>query len=220
VPAAPEEPGQSGEWYEVVRVIDGDTLVIDRDGTRETVRLIGINTPETVDPRRTVECFGVEASNKAKELLTGARVRIETDPSQGTRDKYQRLLAYVYLESGLHFNQYMIAEGYAYEYTYNVPYQYQAAFNAAQAEAEANKRGLWAPGVCEELPAAPLAAPAPSQPAAVSPGGYTCAVNTYNCTDFSTHAEAQAAYEACGGVRRDVHQLDADSDGVACESLP
>ncbi len=136
--------------YSVVKVVDGDTIHIDMDGKKETVRLIGMNTPETVDPRRPVECFGKEASAKAKELLDGQRVRIETEASQGERDKYGRLLGYVTREDGLFFNNYMISEGYAYEYTYRLPYKYQAEFKAAQKSAEAAGRGLWALGVCEK----------------------------------------------------------------------
>ena len=135
-------------FFPVTKVVDGDTLAIDMNGAIETIRLIGINTPETVDPRKKVECFGIEASNKAKELLTGKYVRIEMDPTQGERDKYKRLLAYVYLEGGLFFNEYMIKEGYAYEYTYNTPYRYQTEFKKAQATAKASLRGLWAQGVC------------------------------------------------------------------------
>lgn len=134
--------------YQVERVIDGDTIVV-FDGTKnETVRLIGINTPETVDPRRPVECFGKEASEVAHRLLDNARVRLEFDASQGERDKYQRVLAYVFLEDGTFFNKYMIEEGYAYEYTYNIPYVYQEEFTQAQQLAETNGKGLWADGTC------------------------------------------------------------------------
>jgi micrococcal nuclease len=135
--------------YPVVRVVDGDTIVIKKDGKDVKVRLIGINTPETVDPRRPVQCFGKEASNKAKALLTpGLMVGVAGDPSQDAYDKYGRLLAYVYLPDGSLFNEYMIAEGYAYEYTYDVPYRYQKEFKAAEAAAKAAGKGLWAPGVC------------------------------------------------------------------------
>lgn len=140
----------SSTLYTVLKVVDGDTIHIDIDGKKETVRLIGINTPETVDPRRPVQCFGKEASNKAKELLEGQKVRIETESSQGERDKYGRLLGYVFREDGLFFNSYMVEEGYAYEYTYRLPYKYQAQFKAAQKEAQAQGKGLWASGVCEK----------------------------------------------------------------------
>ena len=151
-PTLPSEQSSisSSELHDVVKVVDGDTIHIDINGKKETVRLIGINTPETVDPRRPVECFGKEASNKAKELLEGKKIRIETEQSQGERDKYGRLLGYVFREDGLFFNEYMISEGYAYEYTYNVPYKYQSEFRVVQKEAEANEHGLWAPGVCEK----------------------------------------------------------------------
>lgn len=132
-----------GKVYDVVRVVDGDTLDISIDGKVERVRLIGINTPETVDPRKPVECFGVEASNKAKELLIDKKVVLESDSSQGDRDKYDRLLRYVFLEDGTNINLLLVKSGYAYEYTYNLPYRYQAEFKEAQKYASTRKSGLW-----------------------------------------------------------------------------
>jgi micrococcal nuclease len=137
-----------GETYAVLRVVDGDTIVVSIGGKSETVRLIGIDTPETVDPRKAVQCFGKEASDKTKELLAGQRVMLEKDPSQGERDKYGRLLAYVYRSDGLSINKYLVEQGYAHEYTYNAPYKYQAEFKAAEAEARQQGSGLWAPGAC------------------------------------------------------------------------
>lgn len=142
------EPAPAG-FHRVVKVIDGDTISVDIGGNKQTVRLIGLNTPETVDPRRPVECFGKEASNKAKELLVDKNVRLELDPSQGDVDKYDRQLRYVYLEDGTLVNKLMIEEGYAYEYTYDLPYIYQTDFKNAQMVARDEKRGLWADGVCE-----------------------------------------------------------------------
>lgn len=204
-------------YYLVTKVVDGDTVAVSMNGITETIRLIGIDTPETVDPRTTVECFGTEASNKAKELLTGKRVRIEKDLSQGERDKYGRLLAYVYREDELFFNRYMIEEGYAYEYTYNIPYKYQPEFKAAQASAETNKKGFWANGACDGSEQVKTTTPPPTQPPSSQ---YSCATNVYNCSDFLTHEQAQSAYETCGGAGNDVHKLDNDKDGLACESLP
>jgi micrococcal nuclease len=133
---------------DVVKVVDGDTIDVSLDGKIERIRLIGINTPETVDPRKPVECFGKEASDKAKALLSGKKVYLEADPISGERDKYDRLLRFVFLEDGTSFNLLMIKMGYAYEYTYDVPYKYQAEFKQAQKEAEANKAGLWGDSVC------------------------------------------------------------------------
>lgn len=221
-------PSEAAPTYPVIKVVDGDTIVVRIGTLNETLRLIGINTPETVDPRKPVECFGKEASNRAKELLTGKRVRLEADPTQGERDKYQRLLRYVFLEDGTFFNQKMIEDGFAYEYTYNLPYKYQEEFKAAQAAAREAKRGLWADNACEisgpsTEGAAVIASPTPSPASVEEPPahtGYTCTSNTYNCTDFKTQDEAQAVFIACGGVANDVHRLDGNGDGVACETLP
>ena len=201
--------------YPVVSVVDGDTLKVSINGAIETIRLIGINTPETVDPRKPVECFGKEASTKAKSVLTGKNVLIETDVSQGERDKYDRLLAYVFLENGTNFNKMMISEGYAYEYTYNAPYKYQSEFKTAEANARNNKIGLWADGVCDT----PTTTSVPAQ-TTQSSTAYICSYNAYNCTDFKTHNEAQKVFEECGGTSNDIHRLDQDKDGLACETLP
>lgn len=136
--------------YEVVSVTDGDTIKLYIDDNVESVRLIGIDTPETVHPNKPVECFGSEASNRAKEILEGQYVKLETDASQGTKDKYDRLLGYLILADGRNFNKLMIEEGYAYEYTYSIPYKYQEEFKQAEIDAKNNERGLWAPGVCEQ----------------------------------------------------------------------
>jgi len=140
-------------YYSVVRVIDGDTIVIEMNGayakTEAKVRLIGLDTPETVDPRKPVQCFGIQASDKAKSILAGQKVKIETDPTQGARDKYGRLLAYVFLPDGALFNKMMIEEGYGHEYTYRLPYRYQKEFKAAEVRARELKKGLWADGICD-----------------------------------------------------------------------
>jgi len=135
-------------YYNVVKVVDGDTIKVEINGTTETLRLIGIDTPETVHPTKPVECFGIEASNKAKELLSNQQVSLEYDSSQSTRDKYGRLLAYVHRADGLFYNKWIIENGYAYEYTYNTPYKYQGEFKSAQKYAQDNEIGLWSPDAC------------------------------------------------------------------------
>ena len=135
-------------YYPVVKVVDGDTTDVLVDGKTIRLRLIGLDTPETVDPRKPIQCFGKAASNKAKEILTGKAVRIEMDPSQGTFDKYGRTLAYVFLPDETFFNEYMISEGYGHEYTYNLPYKYQEEFKVAEKKAREEKKGLWADDTC------------------------------------------------------------------------
>jgi micrococcal nuclease len=145
------EPGtQLQEGYLVTDIVDGDTIKVTIDGTTETLRIIGINTPETVDPRRPVQCFGKEASDKAKELLDGQYVTLERDMTQDNRDKYGRLLRFVFI-NGDDYGKEMIREGYAYEYTYNIPYKYQAEYKEAQRRAKGEGNGLWRSGVCNEL---------------------------------------------------------------------
>ena len=143
-----EDETHADTFYMVTNVVDGDTLDVDYDGKIERIRPIGVDTPETVDSRKTVQCFGRDASAKATELLLNKKVRIEKDPTQSDRDIYGRLLAYVYREDGLFFNKWMIENGYAHEYTYKTPYAFQKEFKKAQSEARQEEKGLWAPGVC------------------------------------------------------------------------
>ena len=126
----------------VTKVIDGDTFEIE-DGKR--VRILGVDTPETKDPRKPVQCFGKEASNKNKELLEGKRVILEKDITD--KDKYNRLLRFVYLplEDGslLFVNDYLIREGYAMVLTIPPDVKFAEQFLKAQKQARMEKRGLW-----------------------------------------------------------------------------
>ena len=134
--------------YTVLKVVDGDTIHVSANGQKLKIRMIGLDTPETVDPRKPVQCFGREASAQAKTILGGQQVYLETDPSQDTIDKYGRTLAYVWTASGRLFNLDMIVDGYAFEYTYDLPYRYQADFKTAENDARTQERGLWSPGAC------------------------------------------------------------------------
>lgn len=134
--------------FPVTKVSDGDTIWVDNKGERVKIRMIGIDTPELHDPRKPVECFAQEASDRAEAVLANQAVYLESDPSQDSVDRYGRALAYVWTSAGRLFNLDMIADGYAFEYTYELPYRYRAQFRAAQADARANERGLWAPSAC------------------------------------------------------------------------
>ncbi len=144
-------PVPSG-FYRVVSVSDGDTIKVMMDKKIETIRLIGVDTPETVDPRRPVQCYGLEASNFTKKTLANANIKLESDFIAGDRDKYKRLLRYVFLEDGQNFNQVLIEDGYGHEYTYqSQPYKYQEAFKRSEQFARENSRGLWAPDACVKM---------------------------------------------------------------------
>ena len=134
----------------VIKVVDGDTIWVDNNGQRMKIRMIGLDTPESVDPRKPVQCFALEASAQAKTILGGQQVYLETDPSQDTIDKYGRTLAYVWTTSGRLFNLDMITDGYAFEYTYDLPYRYQADFKTAEGDARTQSRGLWSPDACPQ----------------------------------------------------------------------
>ena len=129
-------------------VTDGDTIRISRNGKKETLRLIGLDSPESVDPRKPVQCFGREASAHAKDLLAGTSVWLTTDPTQDAIDRYGRTLVYVWMTDRRSFDWVMIRDGYAHEYTYNIPYRYQAEFKAAERTARDANLGLWAPTTC------------------------------------------------------------------------
>lgn len=140
----PPEPASATT---VVRVIDGDTIEVRlAQGAIEKVRLIGIDTPETVDPRRPVQCFGKEASAHLKELLIGRVVQLEREPQNDDRDKYGRLLRYVFVADEF-INQKMVSDGYAYAYT-KFPFAFKNQFINAQREARIAQRGLWSPLTC------------------------------------------------------------------------
>lgn len=120
-----------------VRVIDGDTIELDGG---ERVRLIGVDTPETVDPRRPVQYFGKEASAFTRRMVEGKDVRLEQD--QETRDQYGRTLAYVYLPDGTFLNAEIIREGYGHAYV-RFPFRYERQFVELEREAREKGRGLW-----------------------------------------------------------------------------
>lgn len=134
------------ETAKVLWVVDGDTLKVLLNNKEETVRLIGMDTPETLDERKPVQCFGKEASDKTKEILKGKTITLESDSAQQERDKYGRLLRYVFL-SNLNFNKFMISEGYAREYTFKSKgYRYQSEFIRVEEKAKEENKGLW--GLC------------------------------------------------------------------------
>ncbi len=129
--------------YPVSRVVDGDTIVIKLDGAETKVRLIGVDTPETVHPQKQVEVYGKEASRFTENLLKGEQVYLEYEPGGDRLDKYGRLLAYVYrAPDGLFVNLEIIRQGYGHAYT-KYPFQYMEQFRKAERKARDAQKGLW-----------------------------------------------------------------------------
>jgi micrococcal nuclease len=135
--------GTSNQTASVIRVIDGDTVDVRLNGHRERVRLLGIDTPETVDPSKPVQCYGHEASARTAALLpVGTRVRLERDVE--ARDAYGRMLAYVYRAAdGLFVNRDLVEEGYARLLTYRPNVAHLPELTAAVDDASQAGAGLW-----------------------------------------------------------------------------
>ncbi len=148
--AATAESVPAKQTYEVISVTDGDTFKVNIDGKKEIVRLVGINTPETVDPRKPVECFGKQSSDKLKSLLIGQKVGLISDITQSDRDRYGRMLRFATV-NGEDVGLIMIREGYAEESLYSsVPHFMYENYVQAQTSASYAKVGLWADEACVE----------------------------------------------------------------------
>jgi micrococcal nuclease len=199
----------AGDDTTVESVTDGDTIRV-ADGVR--VRLIGIDTPETVDPRTSVQCFGPEASARMKATLpTGTLVRLVYDVER--LDRYGRTLAYVYRASDGDFvNAAMVRDGYASAYTEPPNVAHADEFVALQREARDANRGLW--GACPVGAPAPAAPPPPASTGNCDPSYPDVCIPPappdLDCGDV--------AYRRFRVVGSDPHRFDADHDGVGCES--
>jgi endonuclease YncB( thermonuclease family) len=136
------DPPEDAVRAKVQRVSDGDTFVATVKGRRERVRVIGVDTPESVDPSRPDEPYGQEASDFAKHYLDGETVRLAGDAEP--RDRYGRMLAYVWLEDGTFWNALLVAEGYAQQLTIPPNVAYADLFRRLAREARQHDRGLWA----------------------------------------------------------------------------
>jgi micrococcal nuclease len=150
-PTAPPSPvaSPSALLYPVVKVVDGDTIKVSINEAIETIRLVGIDAPESVDPRRPVECMGKEASMYLTVLLTGQSVQLIVDPTQADRDRYGRLLRFVLLADGTDVGLELISQGFAQEALYSTqPHQFRSLYLEAQKKAEASNRGLWDEQIC------------------------------------------------------------------------
>lgn len=156
--------------HKVLRVVDGDAIHIDYNGKDEKVRFIGLDTPETKDPRKPIQCFGREATVKMTELAENKNVRLEFDKTQGERDKYGRILAFVYSKDSKNLAYEMIRQGYGNEYTYNSnPYKYQNEFKEAARKAREENKGLWTENTCVGDATKPADTPAPKPQPAPAP---------------------------------------------------
>ncbi|HEY0070224.1 MAG TPA: thermonuclease family protein [Chloroflexia bacterium] len=221
----------------LVRVVDGDTIDVLVEGQQARVRLIGVDAPET---NQGPLCYGQEASAKVEELLSPVRERLLLEKDVSETDRYGRLLRYVWYEGGsgrTMLNLELVQQGYARVATFPPDVRYEVTFLQAEREARARQLGLWGDCAYFGAPLTPTPVPTTEPPPTVAQPATTQAPNAASptastslrydpngpdrdCGDFSTHAEAQAFFEAAGGPGSDPHKLDGDHDGVACETLP
>ncbi len=191
-PAAQPVPAAAWQVGQVTRVIDGDTIDVSTGGQVKRVRYIGVNTPETVDPRVGVECFGREASAANKAMVEGKTVYLEKDVSE--TDSFGRLLRYVFTADAF-VNAELVAQGFAYSTAYPPDVKYQGTFEGLQQDARAAGRGLWGAG-CQggtRAPAAPTptrsSAPPPAQPPAGGTGNVVIASVYYDGQEARTEGD-------------------------------
>ncbi len=203
----------------VSKVIDGDTIIIEG----ESVRLLGMDTDERGYP-----CYS-DAKRRMEELVLDEGVRVEIDVED--KDQYDRYLRYIFLGDE-NINLQMVREGLAVARFSPENQKYKSEILAAEKEAREAKIGCkWSASVGgEEIESETEETDSDKKSVGegVASGDLSetagerdleCSSNTYNCDDFSSQAEARKVFEACGGVANDVHKLDRDLDGVACETL-
>jgi micrococcal nuclease len=132
---------------QVVRIIDGDTIEVQKNNKTERVRLIGVDTPETKHPERGVECFGPESTEFTRKLVSGKTVRLKADTISANKDRYNRLLRYVYVEpTNEHLNAKLIETGHSIAYT-RFDFEKKNEFVQLEQRAKNQALGLW--GECE-----------------------------------------------------------------------
>lgn len=143
-----EVPKDAVQLVTISRVVDGDTFYYLENGQKGEVRMLGIDTPETVDPRKPVQCFGKEASAETKKLLEGKAAILKKDSQESGVDKYNRQLRYVYLTDGTFVNELLVAEGYAHA-TPQYKFDLKDHFVDLENKARIAEKGLWNPEVCK-----------------------------------------------------------------------
>jgi micrococcal nuclease len=237
VPTTTATPSMTerSEWQvTVVRIIDGDTFEVRfPSGKVETVRLLGVDTPEVHDENDPAEFEGIptnqqgndwlrdwghKASEFARTEVGGEEIMIRTDQEADRRGSYGRLLVYAYRDDGKLFNKQLIAQGYA--RMYDSEFAKREAFSSVEATAQQNDVGLWNYETTSTPTSTPTTTPSPTSTTVSENEGIALppkpADGDYDCSHFDTHEQAQYVYEQ---DTSDPHRLDGDDDGQACESL-
>jgi endonuclease YncB( thermonuclease family) len=195
----------------VTRIVDGDTLDVRlASGRRERVRLIGIDTPESG------ACYAAKASARARQLALSKPVVLKGDASQDTRDRYGRLLAYVWLPGGKDLGYQLLAGGHAKVYVFRNAFQRLPAYRTAEATAKGGPAGQWSACATQPVPVVPPPTPTPTPPPTGNchPSYSPCLpiVSDLDCADIRAMGVAPVRV-----VGSDPYRLDGDNDGYGCE---
>jgi len=196
----------------VTRVIDGDTIEVSINGKLQTVRYIGIDTPETKHPSKPVECFGTEAARFNEELVAGRQVLLEKDMTD--KDRYGRLLRYLWIEEVGLVNRILVDNGYARVSTYLPDVKSEALLIESEVSARIEGRGLW--GACSET------RPNDDEKRVVRTGhlGGNCSP-AYPTLCLQSQSQDLDCHDINAFnflvLEPDPHRLDGDGDGIGCE---
>lgn len=202
----PISPSPEYNFNRVTKIIDGDTFELE---TGQKVRLIGINTPETKDPRKEIQCFGNQAEKETQKILIGKIIKLEKDISE--TDRYGRLLRYVYVD-GLFINKYLVENGFAYSISYPPDIKYQKILSQSESLARKQGRGLWSNCPLNSKALYPTSTQTQSIPQ--NPQNFICNCQK-SCAQMLSCQEAQYQLNTCNCQARD-----GDHDNIACNGKP
>ncbi|MFP5283806.1 MAG: thermonuclease family protein [Actinomycetes bacterium] len=220
-PSSGATPREIRSWS-LVRVVDGDTIRVERDGKEIAVRLIGIDTPETKDPSEPVMCGGEEAARYARQFFSAGKIKLTHDDSQGRRDAYDRTLAYASV-AGRDYGLAAVKRGWAAQYLYDDVYDRYDEYVAAEEQARTDDKGVWGQCGAFDVPAEePEPEPEPEaiepdpEPEATEPEPDTDSdeVEYANCTEVREAGKAPIQRGEPGYSSK----LDRDGDGTACDT--